>query len=472
MGVVAVCGFQIMLVTMGCLKALITDNAILETVLWYGYYLAFVAIPALYLYIALISGKNSEVTKVPLGYKIYILISVLLVLMVWTNNLHGFVFTVYDYTNSTFDYTTGYYIVMTWIHTTVCVALAILMYKVIKMPRKSALVLPLIMNIFTIMWLVGYARRIPLFYDLDVAYSINIIILLYLEACIQSKLFPSNTHYRKMFANSKLSMEIRDKLNNTVEKAYTSFSNDKDYVLRTTSIDGGSFLYYEDYTDVNKIREKLRNTNEQLKQNNEFLKKESEVRAELASLAAEKLVYKNIDGILSRDTKKIDKLLRAMEQTNDTYNLMSIINIIVCGIKRKCILRINTLYKQKQSVEDFLNYIGEMQEFASPLPLKITIGCQYAGSISIMQAMGMYELFCAVVECSAVTGCSDIVVQMYEENERMFLSIIPDTIIDIKSIDYEVKSALEFSGGVVSVKPIDDTSAVLLSFYKERSSID
>ncbi len=209
--IITVCILQIVLVSMGCLKALTVDNPLFETILWYGYYIAFVYIPAIYLYVAIISGKNRETISISVYYRIYFVISTLLVLFVTSNNFHGLVFTVYDYSNSTFDYNTGYFIVMGWIYITMCVSLGILMYKVFKMPRKNALLLPFIMNIITITFMIGYARRIPIFYDFDFAYSINIIILLYIEACVQSKLFLANTHYYKMFSNSRLCMEIQIK---------------------------------------------------------------------------------------------------------------------------------------------------------------------------------------------------------------------------------------------------------------------
>ncbi len=467
--IVAVCVFQIILVSMGCLKALIVDNPIVETILWYGYYFAFVYIPAIYLYVAIVSGKNKEQSSMPLVYKIYVLFSTLLVVMVVTNNFHGFVFTVYNYSNSTFDYNTGYFMVMGWIYTTTCVALGVLTYKVSKMPRKNALIFPFIMNFFTIIFMVGYARRIPIFYDFDFAYSINILILLYIEACIQSKLFAANTQYIRMFSHSKLCMKIKDNEGNTVEHSNTTIDSDRDYILRKTEMLCGSFLYYEDHTELNITREKLKKTNAQLEENNIFLKKQSEVQAELASLAAEKAVYENIDSILSSDTEKIEALLHEMKTSNDTHRLMGRINIITCGIKRKCILRINTLYKKTQKVEEFLNCVGEMAEFAKLLPLKVTIGCRYTNGLALVQSMAMYELFCVIIEQAALKGCKDILVQLYDEDDRVIFSIIPDTEIDINTIDYKPTEKVSYFGETLSVKSWYDSTAVLLSFEKEKA---
>ncbi len=467
--IILVCIFQVMLASMGCFKALIFDNALIETIFWYGYYLAFIAIPAIYLHVAIISGKNREDSGFSIAYSIYVCISILLVLFVWTNNIHGFVFTVYDYTNSTFDYNTGYYIIMAWIYATICLALGILMYKVSKMPRKNALILPFVMNIITIIWLVGYAMRIPIFYDLDFAYSINIIILLYLESCIQSKLFPANSKYKKMFANSDLCMEIHDYNDIVVDRALKTVEENRDYMLRKSLIDGGYFLYFEDYTELNKTTKELKETNEQLKKNIEFLKKETKIKAELAAISAEKAVYEKIDDILNKDTKRIDELLDAIESTDDTHHLAGRINIIVCAIKRKCILRINTLYKETQKIDEFLNYIGEMQEYTSLLPLKITVGCRYFENLTIMQAVGIYDLFCIVVEKSAKNNSSEIVVQLYEDNDSIIFSIIPDVDIKHENIDAEIKNTLEYSGGSISIKNMDDTSAILLLFKKGKS---
>ncbi len=467
--IVGVCTFQIILVSMGCLKALNFDNPIVETILWYGYYYAFVYITAIYLYMALISGKNREAKSMPFLYKLYLVFSTLLVLMVSTNNFHGFVFTVYDYRDSTFDYNTGYFIVMGWIYLTTCSALGILMYKVIKMPRKNALILPFIMNLFTITFMIGYARRIPLFYDFDFAYSINIIILLYIEACIQSKLLASNTHYRKMFANSHLRMEIQDKNGETVERSLVSIDHDMDYVLRKTNLLCGSFLYYEDYTELNTAREKLKVTNTLLEKNNMLLKKQSEITAERASLAAEKSVYESIDSVLHQEITKVDLLLAEMKNASNTQNLVGRINIITCAIKRKCIFRINTLYKEKQTVENFLNCIGEMRDFAKNIPLTITVGCRYFASLSLSQVMAMYELFCIVIETAAVQKCSDILVQIYEEDSKLFFSIIPDKEIHIEDLQTMHFGDLSQFQENLSVKPWDDSSAILLSFEKENS---
>ncbi len=252
----------------------------------------------------------------------------------------------------------------------------------------------------------------------------------------------------------------------TVEYSQAKIEPDRDYILKRTEMLSGSFLYYEDYTDLNKIKLQLEETNKKLEKNNRLLKKQSNVKAELASLAAEKVVYESIDNIIKKDTPKVESLLKEMNNVAQASNLVGRINILVCGIKRKCILRVNTLYKKYQSVETFLGYIGEMQEFTKGLPLRITVGCRYFGDFSISYAM----LICKVVEEAAINGCSDILVQVYEENGEIIFSVIPDEKITLSSQVFEMQADLDRMGGRLSIKEGYDASAVLLCFKKDEGT--
>ncbi len=460
------CVLLIVLITLGLLKLLSTSDPVLETILWYSYYIPILLLPAIFVYIGINSGhvpKRALVNKI---YNIYFALNLILLITVMTNNYHGFIFTVHDHLNTAHDYNIGYYIMAVWIFLSVLFAISLLIYKNFKSPKKRAFGLPVIVSIIAIIYTVGYVLEVQVVRELDITFSISLIAVMYIESCMQSRLFPNNKKYKKLFENSDLSMEIRDNSMEVLAKSSVSRTADENFVLCKTPIAGGVFSYYEDYSSLNTAREKLAKVNAELQWNNEFLMQTGEINANLAALAAEKSAYEKIDEVLNSGTKKIALLIDELSQGQPTKSIMVRINIIACTLKRECIMLINALHMKEQSVEMLLNSVAEMKEFTLPINLKITTGFRQSENLQTEKAILVYRFFSEAVLRAAEIGCSDLLVQLYDSGDDTFFSILADKVLYNNQDISELSENLTTGDCKLSAKEWDDTEIYLLSFKR------
>ncbi len=462
---IIMCVLELLLATTQHIKSILSANPNLETFLWYAFYFPFVLIPVFFVYVAVVTGKQGR-KDVPLAYKIYFVLSFLPIIFVATNNLHQQVFEVYDYYHTYFYYNWGYYVVMAWIYGSIAFALTLLIIKAFQNPRKWAFVLPILASIITLLYTIGVILRVPIARDFEVGYATGIALLLFTEACIQSRLFPINRGYKRLFSKSSLWMEIHDIKDALVLRSDNERIIDNNYVLRKSPIPGGSFLFYENYTLLNNTKNELAIKNQLLKNNNLVLKEKTKIDADLAALSVQKEVYKSIDKTLKRDTKKISTLLELMKDNNNTAAIITNINIIACGIKRECILKINSLYTPWMNVYDFLTYIKEMKDYSIGAELQITLGSDIEGEIPSSQGLLMYEFFRLILEEATNLHCNTMLVQLYCDKDKLVFSLITDKdtshTIDPKKLHQKAKAL----GGTFEIKPWDDTNSFLLSLQR------
>ncbi len=468
--IVLICSLELLLATTQYIKSLVSYSPVLETFLWYAFYFSFVLIPTIFVYIAIKTGLQSASKTVPISYKIYFSISCLIILFVASNTRHELVFIIHNYYHSYFSYNWGYYLVMGWIYLSIAFALITLIYKAFQSPRKWAFLLPILSAILTLLYTIGIVLKVPIARDFEVGYGTAIALLLFIESCIQSRIFPVNKGYNILFAKSSLRIEIRDKANNLVISSSNPGLLNTNYTLKKTPIAGGAFWYYEDYSEINRTKRRLSLSNEALKKNNLLLQQKNEVEAELGALSVQKEVYKTIDYILQRDTKKIAHLLDSVDETTTTNSIIPKINIIACGIKRECIMRINALYKETQHIKDFLNYIHEIREFTTQIPMQITIGSEIREELPMQYCLLVYEFFRIILEQAANLECDHILVQAYKNKDDVVFSIVTNKNllphIDILPLNIKAES-IQAS---FTTKPWEDTTVFLITLKKGISA--
>ncbi len=421
---------QIFFITCACFKAFVIENAIIEIILWYCYYVGNIFIPALFVYIALQAGYVTNLPrKFERIYKYYFLMSIILLLLVFTNGFHSWVFIVHDYLKGEYTHHTGYFVIVAWIYGSLLLAFALLVYKSLSSPKKWSFLFPFIANLVAFGYTLCYVYEVPIISEFNVAYGTNILIILYLELHLQSRLLPINKGYDKLFTHSHLCMEIRNNKERLVAQSERLRTDNENFVLRCSEIRGGTFSYYEDYTSLNKARHNLAETNAELEANIEFLAQEGKVNAELATLNAEKAAYRRIDQVLEKNVERIEEYLEKIKTSNNIKYFLSKINCIACGIKRECMLLIQSLYEKSQSSEEFIKYFKEMQEFTQELNLNITAASSLEEPFPIQQQIIMYTLFCAVVESCTQMQAKQLLIRIYIQENCLVFSLLSDVLL-------------------------------------------
>lgn len=234
--------------------------------LWYGYYIPIVFVPLFGVFIIDHIGKT-ENYKTPRYMKYLYIPAVLLVLSVFTNDLHQCVFSFpngIEYGESDYNYQVLYFIAMAWF-ILLGIYFVVMLIKKSRVPSsKSFQKLPaVILGISIIFWGL-YCMQIV---GGDLAAIDCIMIISLLESAIQSGLIPSNTSYNELFRSSTVSAQIVDTnyqpcMVSGTATALTAdvMKNAKaepvdlgDTILHSKAITGGYVLWQDDVKQIKEL---------------------------------------------------------------------------------------------------------------------------------------------------------------------------------------------------------------------------
>ncbi len=458
----------IFFITIGLLKSITGSSAILETTLWYLYYVPILFMPALLVNVALRVGTVNISPKIISAYKVYFVLTFIPLILVFTNNFHNFVFIVHDYISSSFTHNTGYWFVMGWVAVSVIFAYGLLVYKNITNPRKGAFIYPAVITIGFVSYVLLRSAGFTPFLEFDLTFTMTIMAILYIESCIQSRLFPTNKGYARFFKHSNLAMEITDNKDNPVYKSIVTKDVNENFIKRSSEITGGKFYYFEDYTSINTAEVKLLAVNEEIKVNNKFLLENSEVKANLASLSAEKSVYDSIDQILIIGTEKIKGYIEDIAKGGDKKSLMTAINLCATTMKRDSMYRINALYEDSQPVSILISSFEEVKELIDSNQLSITIDCRISDNLSTENMAVIYSFFTYALERCKEKEASSVLFQIYENAGEIIFSLLANKpLYDNDNFPPLPKYNTHYR--LIS-KQWEDSQVYLLSFTKEAEN--
>ena len=184
----------------------IVDNLFIERMCWYLYYLPLIFIPTLY-YInsSLLLLKMSNNKK-----KIIYLISIILFLLVLTNDIHEFVFKFNNGTLLFNDYThfIGYYLISIWIFYLFSKSLIDLAVYRMKIKKDFKGFLPFIVILIGLLYTIFYVLDISYIRSINMSIVNSTLICIGIELAFYLDLMPNNSKYKTKFLNSNIDMAI------------------------------------------------------------------------------------------------------------------------------------------------------------------------------------------------------------------------------------------------------------------------
>lgn len=206
----------------------IDNNAALERILWYSYYIPLLFIPTIGVLIALSLGKP-ESYKLPKRANILIVCAAILVLLVMTNDFHNLVFSFRpeDFRlHDEYSYSMAFWFVLAWEILAGIVAFVLLIIKC-RIPRShTVLWLPIFTFLLTIIYGVLYMANfspIRLLVD-DMTATLCILFVAIWESCIKSGLIQANTHYGELLHSSTIGARITDESFKVIYSAENTMS--------------------------------------------------------------------------------------------------------------------------------------------------------------------------------------------------------------------------------------------------------
>ena len=396
------------------------DNMDAGRWLWYFYYFPMLLIPMLSVFVSLSLGKGEDF-QLPRWTKLLYFPTLLLLLLVLTNDLHQQVFSFPSgvLSDQAYRYESGYFFVLAW--EALCAGFALLsMVKNCRIPRSRRIRwLPLVPLALSLVYACMYIKKVYWVWVLagDMTVSQCLIFASILECCIQCGLIQSNLGYDELFEATSLPVQITDP---AFCPKYASVSMQEalpqselqqirqdtvhlgdDTLLKRHKLRRGWVFWKEDVSALNQVQKELELTRDELRDTGDVLAAEKAQHARWLKLTEENRLYDMMEAQTARQIAMLRDLLAELQKTEDpdrARHLLGQVIIIGTYIKR----RSNLIFVGEQrgaiSVQELRLCLNESSENISIYGADCKTVIKGEGRLTVGQATQVYDLFEAVVE--------------------------------------------------------------------------
>ena len=398
------------------------ENTDAERWLWYFYYFPMLLIPMLSVFVSLSLGKGEDF-RLPRWTKILYVPTLLLLLLVLTNDLHQQVFSFPSgvLSDRAYRYEGGYFFVLGW--EALCAGFALLsMVKNCRIPRSRRIRwLPLVPLALSLAYAYAYVKKVHWVWVLagDMTVSQCLIFASILECCIQCGLIQSNLGYDELFEATSLPVQITDHAFCTqyvsvamqgalpqselrqMQQDTVHLSDDT--LLKRHRLRSGWVFWKEDISALNQIRKELELTRDELRDTGNVLAVENAQRARWLKLTEENRLYDMMEAQTARQIAMLRDLLAELQKTEASdraRHLLGQVIIIGTYIKRRSNLIFVGVQRGAISVQELRLCLNESSENISVYGADCKAIVRGDGQLTVEQATQVYDLFEAVVEAA------------------------------------------------------------------------
>jgi len=396
------------------------ENTDAERWLWYFYYFPMLFIPMLSVFVSRSLGKGEDF-RLPRWTKLLYLPTLLLLLLVLTNDLHQQVFSFPSgvLSDRAYRYESGYFFVLGW--ETLCAGFALLsMVKNCRILRSRRIRwLPLVPLALSLAYAYAYVKKVHWVWVLagDMTVSQCLIFASILECCIQCGLIQSNLGYDELFEATSLPVQITDPAfcsqyvsaamqgalpqSELRQMQQDTVHLGDDTLLKRHKLRRGWVFWKEDISALNQVQKELELTRDELRDTGDVLEVENAQRARWLKLTEENRLYDMMEAQTARQIAMLRDLLAELQKTEEpdrARRLLGQVIIIGTYIKR----RNNLIFVGEQrgaiSVQELLLCLNESSENISVYGADCKTIIKGEGQLTVEQATQVYDLFEAVVE--------------------------------------------------------------------------
>ena len=389
---------------------------------WYLLYIPLLFIPTMWfitnnqIYI-----KNKTYKKVMAI--ISISISLLLFLLVLTNNFHQLVFIFPDYVTGNhvgdYKYNIGYFVIYAFIFVEILTTIVLFYVFSLKKTTIKQKILPSIVILLVIVYSILYMATdifIPYLFDMTLVYTILGTILVYVS--LKCGLVKNSGAYFEFFETCNVPLAIVN------EKQYIEYQNAQyekqktngNMLLQKQKLNSGTLLVLDDVEKLKSLQKELKTENEKLEYINkiledkkEILQKEKQIKQHALLLDKVEKQIKNKKNVLEELSNNLPETITTenKEQTKETLNE---IKIIVGYLKRKTSLILLSEQKQKITKDELKLLFNESFNDLKWLNINAGIGFDEC-FIPVSMAGKFYDIY------------NELLTKIKKENLDMWLTI-------------------------------------------------
>lgn len=296
---------------------------------WYLYYVPILLLPLFLFYVSLLVSSK-ERAHIPKAWYWTLAVTVALVVLVLTNDLHRQVFDFRaDFADWDGDYTRGwlFYVLTAWQFALYLAAIVVLVVKCrVGDAKKNAWLIAIPLALGVVMYALLFVDTIVIEFPEAHLFTVAVV----LECCMQLGLIPTNTDYGKLFRNLSISAQITDRKGTPVYVSATATPISADRfalpegarigehtVLHKMAISGGYGFWQDDMTALDRLNDELAEAKEGLAEEVELIRLRNELRAKQTKIEQRTRVYDAIARRTQRQSQTISRWAEAARSCDD-----------------------------------------------------------------------------------------------------------------------------------------------------------
>ena len=328
-----------------------------EHVCWYLYYIPMILIPVLGLAAAMFFGEKDE-EKTVRRIKILLTVAVVLIVSVFTNDLHQMVFHFAKqppFSDNDYSYGILFMVIQGWM--LICLTgMEIILIRKSRIPGKKQFWLPIIPGILLLGWNIGNIFQLPFIQTFagDMTAVCCLLMAAIYQGCILCGLIQTNNRYFELFQTSggldaeitdysfqryyhsgdfpQLSPELRSMIVNR------SFVQEQGIRINHIPIRGGHLFWSEDISVLLDQYQDIREQQEELTARNRLLKKTYQKEAERRKAEEQNRLLNMIQSQTAGQLELLSQLMDELEKTEsrERYNwILGKIVVVGTYLKRR-----------------------------------------------------------------------------------------------------------------------------------------
>ena len=431
--------------------------------IWYSYYIPMLMIPMLSLLAAISLGKPEQY-RTPLPLRLMWIPTILLVLIVLTNDFHHMVFSFPSeypiHTDSHYNYETVYWVILVLIAVYAVFAFGIIVRKCRIPYSKKLLWLPmvpfLLMIAYGILSVTVWPVIEPFFGDITAVYCVLTAIVF--ECCIQCGLIQSNSRYVEMFRSSTVAAQITDKDLNVCYAAENAKSVEK-HILERAKVDavildngirlcaepisGGYVYWQEDISTMLTVIGELSGIREELKTYGGLLEEENKQKRRRKRLEEQKRLFERVQETIKPHIASIKneaKKLQTAQTDDEAKRALGKLSVIGAYLKRRSNLIMLADNLGKIPSEELHLCLRESESNLSLYGVTCTLCFKLSGELPFGTAGTLFDFYEAVVELSLDT-LTDMTVFAAATADALRITLILSCNTDMKMLLNEFENA-------------------------------
>ena len=303
---------------------------------WYLYYAPMLLLPLLLFYISLIVSPRVDL-RVQKRWLLVGTITILLIFIVLTNDLHGLVFrfnTNFHNWNSDYSHAPLFYVITVWQYVLYLAAITVLVKKCrIDSTKKYAWLIAIPFSIgiaLSVLLVTGKMPKINGTNLVEFPETMIFMVAGVLECCIQLGLIPTNMRYGKLFETFSIAAQITDRKGVTVYSSrtaalmspeqLTSFDGARigeHTVLHKMELPGGFGFWQDDLTDLDRLNDQLTEAKEKLAEETELIRLQNDLKEKRSKIEQRTAVYDEIAKLTRKQSQMITDLARESRSSDD-----------------------------------------------------------------------------------------------------------------------------------------------------------